>query len=67
MKPSNATVDVSSLSPRETNISIFLVGVMFFMFGFISWVNAILIPYFKIACELTSFQAYLVAFAFYIA
>jgi FHS family L-fucose permease-like MFS transporter len=26
-----------------------------------------LIPYFKIACELTSFQAYLVAFAFYIA
>jgi FHS family L-fucose permease-like MFS transporter len=33
----------------------------------VSWVNSILIPYFKIACELTSFQAYLVAFAFYIA
>lgn len=61
------SVDVSSLTKRETNISIFLIGVMFFMFGFISWVNAILIPYFKIACELTSFQAYLVAFAFYIA
>lgn len=61
------SVDVSSLTQRETNISIFLIGVMFFMFGFISWVNAILIPYFKIACELTSFQAYLVAFAFYIA
>jgi FHS family L-fucose permease-like MFS transporter len=29
-------------------------------------VNAILIPYFKIACELTHFQAYLVTFAFYI-
>ena len=28
--------------------------------------NAILIPYFKIACELTNFQSYLVAFAFYI-
>src|SRR5690606_25238784 len=27
---------------------------------------AILIPYFKIACELTNFQSYLVAFAFYI-
>jgi FHS family L-fucose permease-like MFS transporter len=40
---------------------------MFFIFGFVSWVNSILIPYFKIACELTSFQAYLVAFAFYIA
>jgi len=29
-------------------------------------VNAILIPYFKIACELNNFQSYLVAFAFYI-
>ena len=28
--------------------------------------NAILIPYFKIACELNNFQSYLVAFAFYI-
>jgi FHS family L-fucose permease-like MFS transporter len=60
-------IDVSSLSKRETTISIFLIGLMFFIFGFISWVNSILIPYFKIACELTSFQAYLVAFAFYIA
>ncbi|MDR0714002.1 MAG: sugar MFS transporter [Bacteroidales bacterium] len=40
---------------------------MFFIFGFVSWVNSILIPYFKIACELTNFQSYLVAFAFYIA
>jgi len=29
-------------------------------------VNAILIPYFKIACELSNFQSYLVTFAFYI-
>ncbi|MBN8824290.1 MULTISPECIES: sugar MFS transporter [unclassified Spirosoma] len=60
-------VDINSLTKRETTLSIFLVGLMFFIFGFISWVNSILIPYFKIACELTSFQAYLVAFAFYIA
>ncbi|WP_374757877.1 sugar MFS transporter [Dyadobacter sandarakinus] len=60
-------VRVDSLTRTETNISVFLIGVMFFIFGFISWVNSILIPYFKIACELTSFQAYLVAFAFYIA
>ena len=46
------------------NISI--VGFLFFVFGFITWVNAILIPYFKIACELSNFQSYLVAFAFYI-
>lgn len=58
---------VDTLSKRETTVSILLIGLMFFIFGFISWVNSILIPYFKIACELTSFQAYLVAFAFYIA
>lgn len=39
---------------------------MFFIFGFVSWANSILIPYFKIACELTNFKAYLVTFAFYI-
>ncbi|MDR1859522.1 MAG: sugar MFS transporter [Bacteroidales bacterium] len=50
----------------NTLIAIILVGTMFFIFGFVSWVNSILIPYFKIACELTSFQAYFVAFAFYI-
>ncbi|AKD55447.1 sugar MFS transporter [Spirosoma radiotolerans] len=60
-------LDTNRLTRRETKISIFLIGLMFFIFGFISWVNSILIPYFKIACELTSFQAYLVAFAFYIA
>jgi FHS family L-fucose permease-like MFS transporter len=67
MKKTNiASVDVSSLSKRDTIISIFIIGLLFFIFGFVSWVNAILIPYFKIACELNNFQSYLVAFAFYI-
>jgi glucose/galactose transporter len=60
------TVEVSSLSKRDTQISILIIGMLFFVFGFVSWVNAILIPYFKIACELTHFKAYLVTFAFYI-
>jgi len=59
-------VSASSLSKRDTNISIGIIGMLFFIFGFVSWVNAILIPYFKIACELTHFKAYLVTFAFYI-
>jgi FHS family L-fucose permease-like MFS transporter len=67
MKSPAVTVKVENLTKRETYVSIFLIGLMFFIFGFVSWVNSILIPYFKIACELTSFQAYLVAFAFYIA
>lgn len=55
------------LNKRNTTIAIIIVGAMFFIFGLVSWVNAILIPYFKIACELTHFESYFVAFAFYIA
>lgn len=60
------TVSVGSLSKKETIIPILIIGALFFIFGFISWVNAILIPFFKIACELTNFESYLVTFAFYI-
>jgi FHS family L-fucose permease-like MFS transporter len=42
------------------------IAFLFFIFGFVTWINALLITYFKIACELTNFQSYLVAFAFYI-
>ncbi|MDI3527249.1 MAG: transporter, family, L-fucose permease [Tenuifilum sp.] len=43
-----------------------IIGTLFFIFGFVTWLNGILIPYFKISCELTDFEATLVAFAFYI-
>jgi len=43
-----------------------ILGIMFFVFGFVSWINAILIPYFKMVCELTSLQSMMVAFAFYV-
>lgn len=55
------------MDKKSTVISVAIIGFMFFIFGFVSWVNAILIPYFKISLELTNFKAYLVAFAFYIA
>jgi MFS transporter, FHS family, L-fucose permease len=66
MKKQIDAVNADSLSRRDTIISLFVLGLLFFIIGFVSWCNAILIPYFKIACELTNFQAYLVAFAFYI-
>ena len=46
---------------------IVIIGILFFVFGFITWLSAVLVPYLKIACELSNFQSYLVAFAFYIA
>ena len=66
MKKQVEAIAVGSLSRRDTVISIIIIGLLFFVFGFVSWVNAILIPYFKIACELTNFKSYLVTFAFYI-
>jgi FHS family L-fucose permease-like MFS transporter len=65
-KEISGTIEVSSLTKRNNFISILIIGILFFIVGFVSWVNAILIPYFKIACELTNFQSYFVTFAFYI-
>jgi FHS family L-fucose permease-like MFS transporter len=45
---------------------IFIIGALFFVFGFVTWLNSVLIPYLRLACELNNFESYLVAFAFYI-
>ena len=52
---------------KDISSPIVIVGTMFFVFGFITWLSAVLVPYLKIACELNNFQSYLVAFSFYIA
>ena len=50
------------------SMGIIIIGILFFIFGFVTWLNATLIPYLKIACELQhEWQSYLVTFAFYIA
>lgn len=53
---------------RSTSYCMFVIGSLFFVFGFVTWLNNILIPYMRTACELTTqVQGYLVTFAFYIA
>ena len=53
---------------KQYYMSLAMVGCLFFVFGLVSWVNSILVPYFKVACDLKSgVQTYLVTFAFYIA
>lgn len=48
--------------------SLAMLCLLFFVFGLVSWVNSILVPYFKVACDLQSeVQGYLAQFAFYIA
>jgi len=54
-------------SGKSYLIPMIIISALFFIFGFVTWLNGILIPYLQIACELSNFQALLVAFAFYIA
>ena len=44
-----------------------IIGFLFFIFGFVTWLNGSLIPFLKIICDLNDFQALFVTFAFYIA
>ncbi len=44
-----------------------IIGILFFIFGFVTWLNSTLVPFLKIACELNNFESYFVTFAFYIA
>lgn len=53
-------------SSKSTVVPTIILGALFFIFGFVTWLNGTLIPYLKIACELNTFQSLLVAFAFYI-
>lgn len=46
------------------NLSI--IGLLYFIFGFVTWLNSLLIPFLKTACQLPDSQAYWVTFAFYI-
>ncbi|MCK5338829.1 MAG: MFS transporter, partial [Bacteroidales bacterium] len=56
------------MEDRKNNylIPIIIIGFLFFIFGFVTWLNATLIPYLRIACELTVFESFWVTFAFYI-
>ncbi|MGN6178522.1 MAG: sugar MFS transporter [Mucilaginibacter sp.] len=56
------------LDQKKSAVSpVIIIGVLFFIFGFVTWLNGVLIPYLKIACQLNNFESYLVATAFYIA
>lgn len=51
---------------KKYAFSLFVIGSLFFVFGFVTWLNSILMPFLQTTCELTTFQASFVPFAFYI-
>ena len=58
----------SNLANRKSVlIPTIIIGILFFVFGFVTWINSTLIPYLQTACDLTPKEAVLVTFASYIA
>ena len=56
----------SSTTKNSTLIPILIIAGLFFIFGFVTWINGALIPFMKTINELTDAQSYLVASASYI-
>lgn len=62
-----ATINQENSSNNSVLLPMLIIGGLFFMFGFVTWLNGSLIPFLQIACELNHTQAYLVTLVFYIA
>ncbi|MBL4672886.1 MAG: sugar MFS transporter [Arenicella sp.] len=56
-----------SSTHQNSILPMIIIGSLFFMFGFVTWLNGSLIPFLQIACELENMQAYLVTMIFYLA
>ncbi|HEX6428673.1 MAG TPA: sugar MFS transporter [Niastella sp.] len=62
------TLAVPMQTQRTNTTAIFIIGFLFFIFGFITWLNGSLIQFLKLVCQLeTDVQAFFVTFAFYMA
>jgi len=60
------STSTSDISRKDYVFAITIIGLFFFIFGFVTWLNGVLIPFLRTACELNDFQAYFVTAAFYI-
>ncbi|MHC1708543.1 MAG: sugar MFS transporter [Bacteroidales bacterium] len=56
----------TSTDKKNYVLSLIILGILFFIFGFVTWLNGTIIPFLQTACELSPFEASLVTFAFYI-
>ena len=55
------------MQSTKTQSAIYIIGGLFFIFGFVTWLNSTLILYLKLVCQLqTDVQAFFVTSAFYL-
>lgn len=53
------------LNKKSSFFPMIIIGILFFIFGFVTWLNGSLIPFLKVICDLNDFQALFVSFALY--
>jgi MFS transporter, FHS family, L-fucose permease len=66
MTPSINSLQSIPTAEKSNVKHLFIIGLLFFVFGFVTWLGSVLIPYLKITCQLNNISSYLVAFSFYI-
>jgi FHS family L-fucose permease-like MFS transporter len=64
--PNNLKINYMQSKGKNNLVPIAIIGGLFFIFGFVTWINGALIPFMKTINELTDGQSYLVASASYI-
>jgi FHS family L-fucose permease-like MFS transporter len=60
-------VPTSGANSKSTLLPLAMIAGMFFIFGFVTWLNGSLMPYLEVVLALTPFQASFILFSFYIA
>jgi MFS transporter, FHS family, L-fucose permease len=66
MSAGPTTATAASIARAERRALALMAG-LFALFGWVTWLNGVLIPFLKLVCRLDTFEALLVTFAFYIA
>ncbi|MEJ8817211.1 sugar MFS transporter [Lacibacter sp. H407] len=61
------TIQMVVPKKETTLIPMIMICALFFIFGFVTWANGTLIPFFKLSFGLTDFQAFFVTFSSYMA
>jgi glucose/galactose transporter len=62
------TLPTASANTKQTYlIPMVFICALFFIFGFVTWANGTLIPFFKLSFQLSDFQAFFVTFSSYMA
>ncbi|WP_462159597.1 sugar MFS transporter [Pseudoalteromonas sp. GB56] len=67
MTTQNSTAANVQSADNSQLLSMLIIGGLFFLFGFVTWLNGSLIPFLQMVCDLNHIEAYMVTLVFYIA